>query len=91
MQEGPVLLNHEQAKSRALSSSAEALIAVKNGDSRSNAGPLSNPATELGDVCQEFISMLHFYLFPCTFLNAHRSFLDCLWDSADREVQCSLP
>lgn len=37
MQEGPVLLNHEQAKSRAFSSSAEVLIAVKDVDSRGNA------------------------------------------------------
>lgn len=36
MQEGPALLNHEQAKSRAFSSSAEVLIAVKKVDSRSN-------------------------------------------------------
>lgn len=52
--------------------------------------PLSNPATELGDACQEFISMLHFHLFSCTFLNAHRSFLACLWESAAREVQFTL-
>lgn len=52
--------------------------------------PLSNPAAELGDVCQDFISMLHFYPSPCTFLYAPRSFLDCLWDSAEREVQCIL-
>lgn len=52
--------------------------------------PPSNPATELVDVCQEFISMPHFHLFSCTFLNAHRSVLACLWDSADREAQCSL-
>lgn len=74
MQEGPALLNHGQAKSRAFSSSAEVLIAVKNTDSRvmlCRDVPPSNPATELGNVCQEFISMPHFnlfflYIFECS-------------------------